>query len=350
MEGQTYADAGVSRDAADELVVRLKKLMKGMGGREGKSSIGGYASLYALDSKRWLAATTDGVGTKLKLAFQTGIHGSVGVDLVAMSVNDLLCAGAEPLFFLDYFATGQLKPALAAEVIEGIARGCEQAQMALVGGETAEMPGFYSPGEYDLAGFAVGSLDPQKVLPKPTLKAGDVLLGLPSSGFHSNGYSLVRKLLEAEPHESRSKLEKEFLTPTRIYVPTMKPLLKSGLLKGAVHITGGGIENLPRILPEKKKGKLSFHLSYPSVSDVPNCFQWVRQKGVPEEELFRTFNMGVGMVLVVGSDQLSEVERQLKRSGEDYWHLGELARASGNSELRVEGGAGQKAWSVPLGN
>jgi phosphoribosylaminoimidazole synthetase len=253
-----------------------------------------------------------------------------------MSVNDLLCVGAEPLFFLDYFATGKLDAGVAEQVLEGIVEGCRQARCALVGGETAEMPDFYTAGEYDLGGFAVGFVDPKRVLPKKDVKPGDVLLGLSSSGCHSNGYSLLRKLLpEGKAGEARAK---ELLTPTKIYAKSLAPLIEKGLLKGMAHITGSGFLNVPRI-----SDKVSYEIALPSVEEAPAIYRWVREASkLSSEELCQTFNMGVGMVLAVSPKHQAAVLKSLKRSGEKAWVLGKVLRkasAKGPSEVFLKDGA-----------
>ncbi len=324
-----YEQAGVNRDLADRFVEKIARLSKVTLNSRVKASIGGYASLFALNPKQWLAASTDGVGTKLKLAFQLGIHHSVGIDLVAMSVNDLLCVGAEPLFFLDYFATGRIQKEVAEQVISGVVEGCRQASCALVGGETAEMPDFYASGEYDLAGFAVGLVHPSQVLPRKKVGPGDVLIGLRSSGCHSNGYSLLRKLI-ADPVEEEARM-RELLTPTRIYVKALAPLLKLKALKGLAHITGSGFLNLPRI-----SDRVSYEVNLPPASQRPGIFEWVRDRSqLSLEERAQTFNLGVGMILVVEAKKAADVLKKLKRSGEKAWILGEVVkkRAKAGSEI-----------------
>lgn len=323
MAALSYAQAGVDRSAADRLVERIAAMAKSTRNPRVKASIGGYASLYAMDAKRWLAASTDGVGTKLKLAFQTGEHRTVGIDLVAMSVNDLLCVGAEPLFFLDYFATGRLDPEVSAQVIEGIVAGCKQARCALVGGETAEMPDFYAPGEYDLGGFAVGMVEAKAVLPRKDIRPGDLLIGIGSSGCHSNGYSLLRKLLSYEsgtPEHDRFALE--LLTPTRIYARSLGPLLKKGAIRGLAHITGSGYLNVPRI-----SEKVSYEIELPPASERPAIFEWVREKSALSfEELAQTFNLGLGMLAVVRARDEKAVLSALRRSGERAWTVGQVVK------------------------
>lgn len=345
MAAITYAQAGVDRDAADRLVGKITGLAKVTQGKKVKSSIGGYASLYELDPKRWLAASTDGVGTKLKLAMRLREHRTVGIDLVAMSVNDLLCVGAEPLFFLDYFATGRLEPGVAEAVIEGVVEGCKQARCALVGGETAEMPDFYSPGEYDLAGFAVGFVEPKRVLPSRKVSVGDALIGLGSSGFHSNGFSLLRKLI---PEGSAGDgLARDLLTPTRIYVKSVMPLVQKGWIHGMAHITGSGYLNVPRI-----SDKVSYEIELPPEGEIPGVFAEIRERsGLGLEELAQTFNLGVGMVLAVAPKNVPAVLRALKRSGERAWEIGEIVKKRGGSQVHVREsarGAGPGSQSVSL--
>jgi phosphoribosylformylglycinamidine cyclo-ligase len=331
MPSLDYASSGVDRAAADRFVEKIAILSKGTLNRRVKGAIGGYASLFELDSRRWLAASTDGVGTKLKLAFRLGVHDTVGIDLVAMSVNDLLCVGAEPLFFLDYFATGKLDAGVAEAVLEGVTEGCRQARCALVGGETAEMPDFYSKGEYDLGGFAVGVVAPSRVLPRKDIKAGDALIGIASSGCHSNGFSLLRKLL-APGDDARAA---ELLTPTRIYAQALLPLIRARAFKGLAHITGSGFLNVPRM-----SEKVSYEITLPR--ERPRIYEWVREaSGLPFSELAQTFNMGIGMVGVVPARSAGAVIRKLERAGERAWTIGQVTRKrSGKpSEVVVRDGA-----------
>lgn len=333
-----YAQSGVDRDAADRLVEKIKVLARSTLNRRVKSSVGGYASLFELDRKRWLAASTDGVGTKLKLAFHLNHHRTVGIDLVAMSVNDLLCVGAEPLFFLDYFATGKLQTGVAEQVLEGIVEGCQQAGCALVGGETAEMPDFYAHGEYDLGGFAVGVVEPKQVLPRKDIRPGDVLIGIASSGCHSNGYSLLRKLL---PKGAKGKeWAKELLTPTRIYVKAVKPLLDQGLVKGLAHITGSGYLNVPRM-----SDQVSYEIVLPSRDKLAPIYDWVREASdLPLIELSQTFNLGIGMVAVVSPRKVQRVLKVLASVKEKAWVIGQVTsrRRGRGSEVVIEE-SGEKA-------
>jgi phosphoribosylformylglycinamidine cyclo-ligase len=276
-----------------------------------------------------LVASADGVGTKLKVAFMTGVHDTIGVDLVNHCVNDILVQGARPLFFLDYLATGRLSPAVAEQIVGGVARACRENQCALLGGETAEMPGFYAPGEYDVAGFIVGLVSRAKVIDGSTVVKGDRLIALPSSGLHTNGYSLARKIafdvlgltVDSQVPELGESVGSALLRPHRTYLPVLGPLLDHGTIKGMAHITGGGItENLPRALPEG----LNFVLDRASWT-VPALFQWLGQAGnVPEAEMFRAFNMGVGMVLVCAPGRADTLLAALGTSGEAAWHLGEV--------------------------
>jgi phosphoribosylformylglycinamidine cyclo-ligase len=328
MASLNYAQSGVDRAAADQLVDKIAVLAKGTLNKRVKASVGGYASLYELDKKRWLAASTDGVGTKLKLAFRLKEHRTVGIDLVAMSVNDILCVGAEPLFFLDYFATGKLDNGVAEQVLEGIVEGCRQAGCALVGGETAEMPDFYQAGEYDLGGFAVGFVEPKRALPaKKQIKPGDVLIGIGSSGFHSNGYSLLRKLIP--DGTAGEALARELLTPTRIYAKALMPLLRKGQIKGLSHITGSGYLNVPRI-----SDQVSYEIELPA--DKPSVYRWVRERtGLKTEELAQTFNMGLGMVLAVSPKKAPGILKALKKSGEKAWLVGKVVKKAKGKPSQV---------------
>lgn len=337
--GLSYKDAGVDIDAGDALVERIKPMAKKTL-REGVlAGIGGFGALFEVP-KRYrepvLVSGTDGVGTKLKLAFEVNKHDTVGQDLVAMSVNDILVQGAEPLFFLDYFACGRLDVETAAAVVGGIARGCELSGCALIGGETAEMPGMYPAGEYDLAGFAVGAVEKSQILTGQSIRPGDIVLGLASSGPHSNGYSLVRKIVERSgvnlQADAGTVLGADYqgrpfghvlLEPTRIYV---KPLLAAlqalpGAIKGMAHITGGGLtENVPRVLPESVMAVIEA-----KAWARPAVFQWLQQEGgVAEAEMHRTFNCGIGMVLVVAPDQVQAVIGLLSAAGEQVCQIGQI--------------------------
>ncbi len=333
--GLTYAQAGVDIDAGAALVEAIKPLAKATNRPGVSGGLGGFGALFDLKAAGYddplLVSTTDGVGTKLKIAIDTGLHGQVGIDLVAMCVNDLLAQGAEPLLFLDYYATGKLDVATATSVVAGIAEGCTLAGCALVGGETAEMPGMYSEGDYDLAGFTVGAVNRDGVLPRlDEQRPGDVLIGLGSSGPHSNGYSLVRKVVErsglswdAKSPFGEGTLAEALMAPTRIYVKSVHPLLKAGKVKGVAHITGGGlIENPPRAIAEGLEARFDWN-AWP----LPPVFEWLqREGGIDDHELRRTFNCGIGLLLIVGKDQAPEVLMALLDAGEDAFVCGELAK------------------------
>ncbi|MBX5470946.1 MAG: phosphoribosylformylglycinamidine cyclo-ligase [Acetobacteraceae bacterium] len=340
MTSLTYRLSGVDLEAAEGLVEAIKPLAQSTVRPGVLGGLGGFGALFDLQAAGFrdpvLVATTDGVGTKLKLAIAAGRHESVGVDLVAMCVNDLIVQGATPLFFLDYFATGRLSPAQAKAVIAGIAAGCREAECALVGGETAEMPGMYAEGDYDLAGFAVGAAERSRLLPQ-SVAVGDTILGLASSGVHSNGFSLVRRLMaekglrleDPAPFAPQQSLGEALLTPTRIYVRSLLRLHQAGLLKAAAHITGGGlIGNLPRVLPEGVVAKLD--ASRWQLSEV---FVWLAQAGgIPPAEMFRVFNCGIGMALVVSD--AAQAQSMLTGLGETVFPIGTLA--SGEGPARVE--------------
>jgi phosphoribosylformylglycinamidine cyclo-ligase/phosphoribosylamine--glycine ligase/phosphoribosylglycinamide formyltransferase/phosphoribosylformylglycinamidine cyclo-ligase len=335
--GLTYAQAGVDIDAGAALVEAIKPLAKATRRPGAEASLGGFGALFDLKAAGYddplLVTTTDGVGTKLKIAIETGLHDKVGIDLVGMCVNDLLAQGAEPLMFLDYYATGKLDVATAASVVGGIAEGCRLAGAALVGGETAEMPGMYSGGDYDLAGFSVGAVDRDKVLPRlDSQKAGDLMIGLASSGPHSNGYSLIRRVVEKSglswsapaPFAPGKTLGEALMEPTRIYVKSVLPLLKAGLVKGGAHITGGGlIENPPRCIAEGLVPRFDWSAWAP-----PPVFGWLQEAGgIDDHELRRTFNCGIGFLLVVGAEAATPVLAALLNAGEDPVVVGELAKA-----------------------
>jgi phosphoribosylformylglycinamidine cyclo-ligase len=345
MAGLTYRDAGVDIDAGDSLVERIKPHVKRTMRREVMTDLGGFAGLCAIPAgyrEPLLVSCTDGVGTKLKLAFLTGKHDTVGVDLVAMNVNDLVVCGAEPLFFLDYFASGRLDVSVAERVIAGIADGCQQAGCALVGGETAELPGFYADGEYDLAGFCVGVVERSRRIDGRAIEPGDRLLGLASSGFHSNGYSLVRRVLlekmalrlEDTPPGLDAPLADVLLRPTRIYVRALRRLAAADLLRGAAHITGGGlIDNPPRMIPGDAKLKLQIDVGSWT---VPPVFELLaRGGGVAPDEMLRTFNMGLGMLVCVPAARMGEARALLEQEGETVFEVGEVA-ASDRVDAPVE--------------
>jgi phosphoribosylformylglycinamidine cyclo-ligase len=333
----TYRGAGVDIDAGEQLVEAIKPLAASTRRPGADGSLGGFGGLFDLEAAGFkdpvLVSGTDGVGTKLMLAFATDRHETIGIDLVAMCVNDVLAQGAEPLFFLDYFATGKLETGVAAKVIKGIADGCRQAGCTLVGGETAEMPGMYSPGHYDLAGFVVGAAERNDILPKTQdMKAGDVLVALPSSGPHSNGYSLVRKIVErtglvwtdCAPFDEKKKLGEALLAPTKIYVRSLLALVRNKRIKGLAHITGGGItENAPRMCPDNLVPKIDY-----AAWKLPPVFEWLQAAGsVSDEEMRRTFNCGVGMVAAVEPAVAGPLMERLINEGEAPFVIGELAAA-----------------------
>ncbi|MGE4338165.1 MAG: phosphoribosylformylglycinamidine cyclo-ligase [Pigmentiphaga sp.] len=325
----TYRDAGVDIDAGDALVERIKPLAKRTLRDGVMAGIGGFGALFQVPQKYRepvLVSGTDGVGTKLRLAFDWNRHDTVGIDLVAMSVNDILVQGAEPLFFLDYFACGRLDVDVAARVVGGIAQGCEQSGCALIGGETAEMPGMYPDGEYDLAGFAVGAVEKFAILDGAAIGVGDVVLGLASSGAHSNGYSLIRKILErsgAKPTDDfhGQPLVDVVMAPTRIYVKSLLPVIADGQIRGLAHITGGGLlENVPRILRPGLAARLRR-----DAWTLPPLFQWLqREGGVADSEMHRVFNCGIGMVAVVAAADAEAVAARLREAGETVYQLGEI--------------------------
>ena len=335
--GITYADAGVDIDAGNALVERIKPAAKRTSRPGVTGGLGGFGALFDLKAAGYndpvLVAATDGVGTKLRIAIDTGHVGSVGIDLVAMCVNDLVCQGAEPLFFLDYFATGKLDTDSAAQVIEGIAAGCEGSGCALIGGETAEMPGMYPPGDFDLAGFAVGAMERGQALPKE-VSEGDVLLGLASDGIHSNGYSLVRRLVEQSgltwdspsPFGGGGALGEVLLTPTRLYVRSVMSAIRNGGVHALAHITGGGLtENLPRVLPEGLGADIDL-----TAWALPDVFSWMAATGgIAETEMLKTFNCGIGMVVVAAPDQVENLTDILSAGGETVVRLGTVTSGDG---------------------
>jgi phosphoribosylformylglycinamidine cyclo-ligase len=332
-EGLSYRSAGVDIDAGDALVEAIKPFAKRTMRPEVMAGIGGFGALCEIPKKYRqpvLVSGTDGVGTKLKLAFQFGRHGTVGIDLVAMSVNDVLVQGAEPLFFLDYFACGKLDTRVATEVVKGIARGCELAGCALIGGETAEMPGMYPEGEYDLAGFCVGVVEKDRILDGRAIRPGDALLGLASSGPHSNGFSLIRKILERSKPDAA--LLDAIMEPTRIYVKPVLKLLEAVPVKGLAHITGGGItENVPRILQKDLRAAIRKD-AWPR----PELFDWLqREGGVTEDEMYRVFNCGIGMVLVLDAADARRAADQLRASGETVYEIGVIEKHAGEPEAIV---------------
>jgi phosphoribosylformylglycinamidine cyclo-ligase len=336
----TYRDAGVDIDSADRLVAHIKALARNTNRAEVLAGIGGFGALFDI-SKRYrnpvLVSSTDGVGTKLKLAFQTARHDTVGIDLVAMSVNDILVSGAEPLFFLDYFACGKLDLVIAKQVLSGIARGCEEAGCALIGGETAEMPGMYEGSEYDLAGFAVGVAERNKIIDGSRVREKDVVLGLASSGAHSNGYSLIRKILTTREISLSSEFEgrplsEALLVPTRIYVKSVLALLPKIPVKAMAHITGGGLlENLPRVVPDSLTAVME-QAAWPR----PALFKWLQAQGpVPDHEMYRTFNCGIGMTLILSPEYAEAAETQLSSTGETVYRIGYIRRRQGSEPKTI---------------
>jgi len=333
-KGLSYADAGVDIDAGNALVEKIKPLVRSTRRPGADGEIGGFGGLFDLKAAGFsdpvLVAANDGVGTKLKVAIESGRHDTVGIDLVAMCVNDLVVQGAEPLFFLDYFATGRLDPDQGAAIVSGIAEGCRQAGCALIGGETAEMPGMYRDGDYDLAGFAVGAAERGRLLPTDDIVEGDVLLGLASSGLHSNGFSLVRRIVaesglswdDPAPFDLDRSLGEALLEPTRIYVkPLLATISSTHGIKALAHITGGGFpENIPRVLPDAFAAEVDLDMI-----DVPPVFSWLAQTGnVEPMEMLRTFNCGIGMIAVVASGQAAQVAAVLQKAGEHVSTLGRI--------------------------
>jgi phosphoribosylformylglycinamidine cyclo-ligase len=333
----SYRDAGVNIDAGNELVERIKGVAKRTRRPEVMAGLGGFGALCELPSgykEPVLVSGTDGVGTKLRLAMTLGKHDTIGIDLVAMCVNDLVVAGAEPLFFLDYYATGALSVDTAVAVVEGIGRGCELAGCALVGGETAEMPGMYEGEDYDLAGFCVGVVEKSGIIDGTMVKAGDQLIGLASSGPHSNGYSLVRKIIEVSKADLQQPLAdcslgEALLTPTRIYVKSLLKLFETLPVKALSHITGGGLlENLPRVLPDNACARIDT-----GSWQWPEVFLWLQEQGgVATNEMYRTFNCGVGMVVCVAAEHGEQALKILRDAGEEAWLLGEICLAEDNAE------------------
>ena len=340
-KGLTYAEAGVDIDAGNRMVDKIKPLVRATRRPGADSEIGGFGGLFDLKAAGFkdpiLVAANDGVGTKVKIAIESGRHDTVGIDLVAMCVNDLVVQGAEPLFFLDYYATGRLDPEAGAAIVKGIAEGCIQAGCALIGGETAEMPGLYAVGDYDLAGFAVGAAERGALLPRADIGAGDMLLGLLSSGAHSNGFSLVRRIVERAdqswqapcPFDAARTLGEALLEPTRIYVkPLLAAIRATGAIKALAHITGGGFpDNIPRVLPEALAAEIDL-----AAVPVPPVFSWLaRAGGVSEREMLRTFNCGIGMIAVVGATEVAAVEAALRDAGEQVCKIGHLVERAGDA-------------------
>ncbi|QFU16261.1 phosphoribosylformylglycinamidine cyclo-ligase [Microvirga thermotolerans] len=345
-DGLTYAQAGVDIDAGNAMVDRIKPLVRATRRPGADAEIGGFGGLFDLKAAGFkdpiLVAANDGVGTKVKIAIDTGIHDTIGIDLVAMCVNDIVVQGAEPLLFLDYFATGKLEPEVGVAIVKGIADGCRLAGCALIGGETAEMPGLYARGDYDLAGFAVGAAERGTLLPK-AVAAGDVLIGLPSSGVHSNGFSLVRRIVEVSglawdapaPFAPERSLAQALLEPTRIYVKSLLAALRSGGgINALCHITGGGFpDNIPRVLPEGIGVRLDL-----DAIPVPPVFGWLAATGgVAEAEMLRTFNCGIGMIAVAAADQADAVAARLREAGENPVRIGETIAHEGGERVATAG-------------
>ncbi|WP_420549891.1 phosphoribosylformylglycinamidine cyclo-ligase [Curvivirga sp.] len=344
--GLTYKDAGVDIDAGNSLVDRIKPYAKSTRRSGADSSLGGFGGFFDPKAAGYkdplMVAATDGVGTKLKIALETGKHDTVGIDLVAMCVNDLVVQGAEPLTFLDYFACGALDVDVAADVVKGIADGCLQAGAALIGGETAEMPGMYKSGDYDLAGFSVGAVERDEVIDGSKLAAGDVLIGLPSSGVHSNGFSLVRKILEVNgldfkdpcPFDADKSIGEALLEPTRIYVKACLAAIKAGGVNALCHVTGGGFyENLPRVYGDELAARVDR-----TAWDAPKVFDWLAEAGnITAEEMHLTFNCGIGMILFVAADKVDAVETALKSEGETPIRMGEVIQRGDGPAVIIDG-------------
>ena len=336
----SYADSGVSIEQGNALVERIKPAVKATRRPGVTGELGGFGGLFDLKACGFndpvLVSATDGVGTKLRLAIDAGLYDGVGIDLVAMCVNDIIVQGAEPLFFLDYFASGSLDVDVASAVISSIAEGCEISGCALIGGETAEMPDMYAAKDFDLAGFCVGAVERERLIDGTTIAPGDCLIGLASSGIHSNGFSLVRKILERKTTipDALSPLEQTLLVPTRIYVKSILPVLQTNAVKGIAHITGGGFtENIPRILPPGTGATIDL-----DAWDLPPVFSWLMQSGpVEEQEMLRTFNCGVGLIMVVNADSRDEIIQSLQASGETVYIVGEVVAQSGPPSVSYRG-------------
>jgi phosphoribosylformylglycinamidine cyclo-ligase len=345
--GLTYAQAGVDIDAGNRMVELIKPLVRATARSGAEAEIGGFGGVFDLQRAGFkdplLVAATDGVGTKVKIAIETGRHDTIGVDLVAMSVNDLVVQGAEPLFFLDYYACGKLEPEMGAAVVAGIALGCRKAGCALIGGETAEMPGLYRGDDYDLAGFAVGAVERDALLPRPDIAEGDVIIGLASSGVHSNGYSLVRKVVEKSgvawtdpaPFAPEQSLGEAILTPTRIYVKSCLAAIRGSnkAIKGLAHITGGGFpDNIPRVLP---KG-LGARIDLGQVPVLP-VFKWLASEGgIAQNEMLRTFNCGIGMIAISAANNAGAVLEAFQQAGEQAFSIGSVVRADGGQRVSYD--------------
>jgi len=338
----SYRDAGVDIDAGNQFVEDIKPHVARTMRPEVIGGLGGFGALFEIPLDRYkkpvLVSGTDGVGTKLKLANQMNKHDTIGIDLVAMCVNDILVLGAEPLYFLDYYATGKLDNAVAADVVKGIAEGCYQAGAALTGGETAEMPGMYSKGDYDLAGFCVGIVEKDQIIDSTKVGAGDALIAIASSGPHSNGYSLIRKVLEVSDADlnqpcGETTLGEALLAPTRIYVKSIHTLLEQVDVHAMSHITGGGLlENLPRVMPENTRAQIDA-----SSWELPTVFKWLQENGnIDSQEMYRTFNCGIGMVMVVNAEDADIAIETLTKAGEVAFKLGEITSSTGEADVVVE--------------
>jgi len=339
----SYRDAGVDIEAGNQAVEEIKEVVKSTYRPEVLGDLGGFGGLFALNTQKYkepvLVSGTDGVGTKLQIAFMTGKHNTIGQDAVAMCVNDILAQGAEPLFFLDYLAVGKLEPNQIKEIVSGVANACRESGCSLIGGETAEMAGFYKTDEYDIAGFCVGIVEKENFLPKKDIAIGDVVLGIPSSGIHSNGFSLVRKIcfdhkkmaIDAWVPELESTLGEALLTPTRLYPKLILPLLEKFKIKGLIHITGGGFyDNIPRILPDGLGVKIT------KSWEIPAIFSLLQEWGnVDEREMYRTFNMGIGMMLVLSKEEATKIIMEFKNKGEAIYEIGEVI--SGDRNVWIEG-------------
>jgi phosphoribosylformylglycinamidine cyclo-ligase len=321
-----YKSAGVDIAGGEQLVDAIKRKVRSTYGERVAHGVGGFASLYHISDDKMLAAGTDGVGTKLRLALELDLHNTIGIDLVAMCVNDIICTGATPLFFLDYLACGKLKLGRDEQIIDGIVEGCKQSKMALIGGETAEMPGSYPDDEYDLAGFAVGEVATKKVIDGSKISEGDYLMGIASSGFHSNGYSLLRRLIK----QGEESLQRQLLTPTTIYCQAITTLVEDlgESIKGVAHITGGGIHNISRL-----NDKFDYQLSsLPSLDELPECFATISERSkLPANELYSTFNMGVGMVVI--TDSPKKASTLLSKLDHRCWEIGRVTKGDGEVQL-----------------
>jgi phosphoribosylformylglycinamidine cyclo-ligase len=325
MKMLTYKNSGVDKEEGYKSVDMIKQMAVNTYSKKVLNELGSFGAMYKLGRYKnpVLVSGTDGVGTKLKLAFHLKKYDTIGIDCVAMCVNDILCHGAEPMFFLDYLACGKLDAGVSSEIVKGVAEGCLSSGMSLVGGETAEMPGFYNEGEYDIAGFAVGVVEKKKVINGEKIKEGDIIIGLESSGVHSNGFSLVRKLVtDLDEEYNGQKISEYLLTPTKIYVKPVSKIIKKFKVKGMAHITGGGlIENVPRVIPDGLSAVI-----YKDKIKVPEIFTYLQSKGVPEEEMWGTFNMGIGFIIVVKEKDKDKVMKKLSKYGENAYEIGRIEK------------------------